>query len=804
MENPVRFAVLTAGILLVGCLAFSSGAVAQQAGRVSGIEGEATILKSESVEPKPLNGGGPVAVGDEVSTAPDSKLWLTLRDNSHHSLGKTSAVLFNDMGSEAGASFFHSHMAQGIVRFIKKLDKTSPPSSYVITTPTALISVQPTDRPADFVVEVLNEYQTMVTVIWGRISVKNILEKLTEERVLTSCQRVLVYAGKEPSRIYRVDSATLQDVIGRTTIPGTLPEDTPACESPRERPCSCPWGEAMDRDGRCKPCAFAAGAFYDPDSCECLCPCPEGTYPHPIDGSCGDRCPTLAPIEMPGSFGPDPDVLPHEGCPRCACCPHDRGCVTSVPWDASCSHPRCGRCPEPPGPVVPPILIPPDPFAWSECAKCCDCDLWWANPGDPCGLNAAGFPNPSPCSPGSRCIPRSQCLAMGGHFIRTESRIPFRPCWVCQREEPVLAMKMGQGGGCDECQRLTFRKGKPECVPVKDKSPCYSEGKCGTCRKGKCVELPPCPPRTQRNAKCVCEKTQEKPPVKPPAEQCTSNEDCRAKTRGKSPCCRGGECVSFVRCSDGKYHCRCEDQPEPTPRPPGVVPTPQCSPCNIWVDGRCLPCNAMNMRCIHGRCVPKGPGDDPRTRCRQCEERVKGRCLPCDKIGKRCVNGLCVDREIKPTTCGRCEVKLGNSCVPCKAANMRCANGRCVRRDTPTDGLGPDTGPSTPKPKRCGSCEVKVRGRCLSCEQIGKPCRNGHCVERTEPSRPVEVKPKPSHPRDAQPKPSKPVDVERPPSHPRDVQPKPSQPKRQQVEPDQREVPHRQEGTREIDPRRYR
>ncbi len=806
MGRLFRFAVLTAGIFLVGCLAYSTGAFAQQEGQVSAIEGETSIVKSESVAPKPLNEGDPVALGDEVSTGPDSKLWVTLRDKSDHSLGKTSAVLFNDMGTEAGASFFHGHVAQGMVRFIKKLDKTSPPSSYVITTPTALISVQPTDRPADFVVEVLNDYQTTVTVIWGKVSVKNILEKFKEVRVLTSCQEVFVDAGKEPSKIYEVDSAYLQDLIKRTTIPGTLPEDTPACEPSHARRCPCPWGEAMDSDGRCKPCAYAAGALYDPDNCECRCPCPQGTFPDPIDGSCQDGCPTLAPVEMTGSLGSNPDVLPHEGCPRCGCCPDHEGCVTSVLGDPSCSHPQCGRCPAPPGPVFPPILIPPDPFAWFGCAKCCDCDLWWANPGDPCGLNAAGFPNPVPCGPGGRCIPRSQCLAMGGHFIRTEVRIPFRPCWVCQREAPVLAMMMGKGGGCDECKRLTFRKGKPECVPIKDKSPCYKDGKCGTCTKGKCVELPACPQGTRRNAKCACEKSPEpprKPPVTPPASPCTSDDECRAKTKGRSPCCEGGKCVSLQRCPDGRYRCRCEGRTQPIPlpepgpiptRPPGVVPTPECPHCTIWANGRCLPCDAVNMRCVHGRCVREHPGDGPDIRCGRCEERVRDRCLPCERIGKRCANGRCVDREIEPTKCGRCEVKMGRSCVPCEAANMQCRNGRCVRRDTRPDGRTPDTGPNRPEPKRCGSCQVRVQGQCVSCEQVGKTCRNGHCVERVDRPKPGDVERPPSHPRDVRPRPSKPVDVERP----------PSRPKREHMEPTPQETPRQREGTRETEPRRPR
>ncbi len=807
MRSLFRTVALIATMGILGNLMLAPVADAQDVGKVAGIQGQAKMVRSGEVAPQPLNRNAPVSVGDEVTTDADSKLWIQVNGESHHSLGAASGVYCNDIGSEGGATFYHGHVSKGVVRFIKRLPQTRPPSSYVITTPTALIMVQPTDRAADFFVEVYNESETAVTVNWGRVKVKNIQEKFPLERDLTSCQRVYVNAGKEPSKVYGVTSEALKELIARTTIPRTLPDAVPNCEPPQARPaCPCPWGEGRDEDGTCKPCAFLAGAVYDPETCECVCPCPPGSFPHPIDGSCVDECPTFSPVEVQGTPFLNPDVLPHQGCPLCECCDHVAGCYSSVLGDPTCPHPRCGKCPGPPGPVSPPIDIPPDPFAWYSCAKCCDCDLSLAAPGDPCGLNAAGFLTPGfPCGPGGRCIPRSQCLAMGGFFVRTEGRIPFRPCWVCQREEPALAMMMGKGGGCDECKRLTFRKGKPECVPIKDKSPCYKEGKCGTCRKGTCVELPPCPQGTLRNAKCACERAPEqprRPPVTPPAKPCTSNEECRAKTKGRSPCCVGGKCASLQRCPDGKYRCRCEGQTEPTPlpepepiptQPPGVAPTPECPHCTIWVNGRCLPCDAMHMRCVHGRCVRRGTGNGPDTHCGHCEERVKRQCLSCERIGKRCVNGRCVDREIEPTKCGRCEVKMGHSCVPCKAANMQCRDGRCVSRDSHQGGQTPNTGTGQPTEKRCGSCEVNVRGQCLSCERIGKACRNGHCIERTEHSKPAEVEPRPSHPKEVkpkhsmpqemQPKPSKPVEVEPRPSHPREVQPKHFTPQEVQPKP---------------------
>ena len=76
------------------------------------------------------------------------------------------------------------------MRFIKSLPNTNPPSTFTIGTHTAWIEVLPSDRAADFIVESKNEALTTVTVLWGKVRVRNTSPEIKESRILTSCQEV--------------------------------------------------------------------------------------------------------------------------------------------------------------------------------------------------------------------------------------------------------------------------------------------------------------------------------------------------------------------------------------------------------------------------------------------------------------------------------------------------------------------------------------------------------------------------------------------------------------------------------------
>jgi hypothetical protein len=710
-----RLLCLLAILLALLCCVAPAVSAQQQAANVGAVEGASEILRSTETSYKRLNRGDPAYVGDTVTTKSGSKLWLKVHDNSDASLGESSALLLNDLARESpSTTYFHAHQAQGIIRFIKKLPHTTPPSSYTITTPTAVITVEPANERSDFVVQAHNPSQSSVTVIWGEVIVKNISEEIPTQRRVRSCQMVYIDEGKEPSQPFGVSSETLRKLIRLTTIPGTLPEDVPNCESgpPPERPwtCPCPWGFALDpADGTCKPCAFFAGAFYNPETCQCEC-LNISMYYDPISGIMVSDCPTQMPVIIPGIIPPNPSVLPYEGCPRCACCPWDIGCFTSSIGDGSCPDPRCGQC-------EPGQALPWAPGTDYPCPKCCECDLG-GNPFDPCGINAPGFPITVPCGAGlfvGKCISRSDCEANGGFFIQS-SDVPGWPCWICQIDPPVLFMAMMKHEPCGPCQKKTWRKGKLTCVSKHDRARCTIDGRCGECRDGKCRELPPCSEGFERNARCQC--------VKKPEPKCASNEECRKRTQGAKPCCKGGQCVSMQRCQDGRYRCECEPiPPKPPIPPPEPVPEPETIPLvECSSDHQCAhkygdarPC------CFRGRCVQPRRCPDGSVRCRceprpphcsRCEEMHHGQCVPCSALGKTCNKhtGRC---EISPG-CRRCEEMHDGRCMPCQALGKVCNHhtGRCEHR------------------AECKRCEELRFGKCTPCAALGKRCdeRTGRCV----------------------------------------------------------------------------
>jgi len=747
--------------IIFGLLAFVCVGSALGEAEVKGIDGTSKIIKAGERDKKPLGKGDVLAVGDSILTEAAGKTWVRGMANreNHVSLGEESVLLYNDESKEGDSEFLHLHVPEGIVRFILNLPRTDPLSSYTITTPSGMIGIEPIEETADFVVQVISTAQTMVTVIRGAVRVSNIDDELNKERIVLSCQMVYVNEGEEASRSYWASTETLKDLIKRTTIPDTLPDEVPDCEAAKTGPppdwfvdpdgpewyvvdppwfpplpplpwtCPCPWGEALDPvDGQCKPCAFAGGAFYNPLTCSCEC-CPGGGFFNPITGTCVPDCPGQAgfrEVPWPNSF---PNALPHEGCRRCGCCEDGApGCVQSTPQDASCpGQPpgvRCGQCP--PGQAVPPA-----PGAVYPCALCCACDV--DGPAGVCALNFAGYPKADVVTcPGANCITLNDCLANGGWFVQS-SGVPGWPCWICQPDFPMSPFmgdfpfknrQIKSLNVCGPCQKTTFKKGKRKCVPIADKTECSANGKCGRCKKGKCVELPPCPKGQVRNARCKCEKAAVKPP------KCTSNSECRKATAGARPCCERGKCVKLRRCPDGKLRCKCKEDVACGAcevqrgdkclrcEELGMVcrdgrcytdVVEPCPPCSVRRGNSCIPCQDLGMECRGGACYRPSPIVEP---CPRCTIERHGRCIPCGQLGMRCNRrGQC--KPIGP--CPRCTVKQGNRCVSCRDLGMVCdRRGRCKRQEV-----------------KCPRCTIKKGNRCVSCQELGMACdRRGRCKKQ--------------------------------------------------------------------------
>ncbi len=166
----------------------------------------------------PARRGEAVYLQDTVATdtSEESKIWWKGSSSvqADASLGSYSSLSFLGFERDRRATHFAGQVGQGVVRFVKRLPRSNPPSSFAIFTPSALVAVIPTDRAADYVVEVFEDLHTQVTVIWGEVIVKNVSDAIPEQRHLRSCQTVTVAQNQPPSAVMGVSTETLEELIG--------------------------------------------------------------------------------------------------------------------------------------------------------------------------------------------------------------------------------------------------------------------------------------------------------------------------------------------------------------------------------------------------------------------------------------------------------------------------------------------------------------------------------------------------------------------------------------------------------------
>ncbi len=415
------FAFLLVWHVSISCAADQSAGAAPYSwqkevlARVGAVQGDTKVERAGEAQFKKIAAKSPLYILDFLSTGKNSKLWwqgvfnaFTPSDKwkpgpdvTHGSLGSDSVFGFKQF-ERAGASYrFVGYVQKGTVRFIKTLPNTNPPSTFTIGAHTAWIEALYSDRAADFIVESKNEALTTVTVLWGKVRVRNVSPQTKESRVLTSCQEVDVERDQEPGDIKWVSTDTMKELVKRTTIPKTLPEDVPSCERlksevildqtevylPPPGVALFPVVPVPVRFHRDKAECCPPGQMYDPRTGKCRCPCPEGELPpvtvldnngSAVDGlarPCGscrrgatfnsETCTCDCPC--PGGV-----LLPGQGC--VAQCPEGY----NVAYDSSNSPPyRCSYCVQyPPGTVVDPIPPPltqcQDEGQCDHCEACID------------------------------------------------------------------------------------------------------------------------------------------------------------------------------------------------------------------------------------------------------------------------------------------------------------------------------------------------------------------------------------------------------------------------------------------------
>ncbi len=762
-----------ASVMIISFLYVSLG-YAQTAGEIKALEGTTELRAFDQTEFAPVTEGNPVQVGDVVETQQDSKCYIRLVDGSDNSLGELTSYNVNDIEESDGVILFNGWLDRGIARFRKKLPVTTPPSSYVITTPTAIIMVEPGEELTDFMVDILNQGQTYVAVLKGVITVKNISEDIPDEQKVRACQGAYIDQEQPPTKPHGVSTDEYQRLIDLTTIPGTLPEDVPVCEYPPDwihYDCPCPPGFAEDPNtGECKPCTDCA--YYDPETCTCNC-CPPGLVWDAFLGGCTPICSSLTPV--PQVVTPIPGMLPEEGCPCCECCPEDGipPCYAASPGlgPNACPSPGpnqqvpCALCTNPGINVLPPEV------SGLPCPICCECDAFG------CGINLLPAPDNGPdffgCGfpDGGWCISPGACAARAGVWVQ-RTFIPGWPCFMCIPNIPCWTLnpplwkdgltRMAQSKRLDPSDNpfpgFFFSARIRPAVAILMASAADSDGIVGLIGRdigaaGLKVALDtgtkPAKAAAGKVVKACCSRAA-KMPACPACQKPTYKKgklECVPMGDG-APCfeggvckeCKGGKCVDLPPCPSGKVR-RVTTRPKSTP--PLGGPTPDKSQVKA-LKGKAGKSRRAYLE-YYCECVEVKEKCKTHQECRNELKNPNACCIEGECIVEDCPPGhrfdpdacRCIPPTPPPPPPSRCR-----SHVECKEIlqnEYACCDqrrGKCfVKECPPGHRLDPETctciPPTPPPPSRCRShheCKEFLQDENACCDR-----RTGRCFHKDCP-----------------------------------------------------------------------
>ncbi|MFC1833840.1 FecR domain-containing protein [Thermodesulfobacteriota bacterium] len=481
-------------------------------GMVRGLKGKCKLVQHDTETFIEVEKDDYISLLEGARSEKASKLWLELHDWSYLSLGESSLVAVNDFQMVGNAEWVELELSEGIARFYKDAPASNAPSSYIVRTPLAVIEVRWKDQAADFVVEIRGDDSATVTVFSGEVKVGDATGQPESERALTSCQAVDVIPGK-PSPVRTVSSETIEELIRRTTIAGSLPEDVPTCEGPDPAPeaSKAPpgTGAATETNDRLLSPSLSAlpgtvpaihtlskeraGRDPSPPTFRAAAPAEKDTNTGEIVPT--ESHPTDSFVEKRSNKGDDKEC--GDKCSSKQCCGKNGKCI-AIRHKKNYEKCRKSECRK--------VVLNEDKS--TACVKVWDCE--------------------------SKCK-SSQCCDGDGRCVRPKHKKNYEKCRK------------------SKCQKVVENKGKStKCVKVWD---CKSKCKSGQCcdGDGSCIK-----PRHKKNyKKCRKSKCQKVVENKRKSTKCVTVWDCVNKCKKPKKCCDKGVCkkprvVKKRKCSSSR------------------------------------------------------------------------------------------------------------------------------------------------------------------------------------------------------------------------------------------------------------
>lgn len=219
--------ILALFLMLQAPDALAAVAADQPTGVVEAVQGQAYIVGSAEAGRQPLSRGEAVPAWKTVTTDDNSKLLLQWRRNILTSLGALSTLFVTSKATDTG-EVADIQLIEGVLRVSTGSGGVSGP--YSLTTPVAAIQPEPFDGDVDFIAEVYtNPSVTIVTVLRGRVRVKNLSTQRAGEQVVEPCRNVYVEDGKPISDVGAVSGEVVGTLVAQTTIEGTAMAEVDVC-----------------------------------------------------------------------------------------------------------------------------------------------------------------------------------------------------------------------------------------------------------------------------------------------------------------------------------------------------------------------------------------------------------------------------------------------------------------------------------------------------------------------------------------------------------------------------------------------
>jgi ferric-dicitrate binding protein FerR (iron transport regulator) len=138
---------------LIICLAFRGSSFAQAAGAagsVSEIQGQVTITRAGRTLPAAY--ATPVQVGDQITTAPNSRVTLTLSDGTQLELAESSTLVVdrNVLNPDGSRASTEVNLLGGLLHSLVRFAPGNAPN-YEVHTPNAVAAARGTDYDTDYV-----------------------------------------------------------------------------------------------------------------------------------------------------------------------------------------------------------------------------------------------------------------------------------------------------------------------------------------------------------------------------------------------------------------------------------------------------------------------------------------------------------------------------------------------------------------------------------------------------------------------------------------------------------------------------